>query len=90
MTDDKRFWYALMIGLLTIYIAAIALVMLGQPHNKVVTLAEIIFIAHALEIPLAFRVLKSLEPNPPRLVIATLLFGLVWWVPAKRGLFPVE
>ena len=51
-------------------------------------LAAVILAAHILEIPLAFRILKHLKPDPLRTAIGTFLFGFTYWLPVKRGIYP--
>ena len=63
---------------------------LGQSGHFVVLLAGVILVAHVLELPLAFRVLKPRNPAPLRVLLGTFLFGFTWWLPAKRGIYPVR
>ena len=89
MTQSKPFWLALMLGLLVFY--AYALVQ-GLNHGlmqRPVILALLFLAAHTFEIPVAFKALRDRKPNPARVVVATIGFGLAWWIPAKRGLFAV-
>jgi hypothetical protein len=52
-------------------------------------LAGALLAAHLLEIPLAFHMLRGRNAQAPRVIVGTLLFGLIWWVPARRGVFSV-
>ena len=80
-----------MVVLLALYCAAAVLALQGHGiEHVVVRIAVIVLAAHVLEVPLAFYRLKALNPQPLRVVVATLLFGLVWWFPAKRGLMAVR
>ncbi|MGH8529776.1 MAG: hypothetical protein ACRETN_08040 [Nevskiales bacterium] len=90
MLNNRSFWIAQLFGLSLLYIVALGLAWQGQTSHWIVLLAVIILIAHVLEIPLAFRVLKPRNPEPVRVLVLTLIFGLLWWVPAKRGLFTVR
>lgn len=90
MLNNRNFWIAQLLGLSLLYIVALVLAWQGQTSHWIVLLAVIILIAHVLEIPLAFRMLKPRNPEPLRVVVLTLIFGLLWWVPAKRGLFAVR
>jgi hypothetical protein len=89
MTHHKLFWQFFMATLLALYAAAVVRIALGDVDHRNVQLAAIILIAHVLEIPLAFRMLKDKKPQAARAILATLLFGLVWWIPARRGIFAV-
>ncbi|HUS23828.1 MAG TPA: hypothetical protein VM369_02690 [Candidatus Binatia bacterium] len=90
MTNNRGFWVVSMLALLALYAAALVLVAQGHYSHRLVLLAAIILAAHALEIPLAFHMLKARRPRALRVVFSTLLFGLVWWVPARRGIVPVS
>lgn len=89
MTHHRNFWLALMAGCIAVYVAAIVHVALGHPSHRSVWLAGLFLGAHLLEIPLAFRQLQGRNAQPARVVLATLLFGVAWWLPARRGLFAV-
>jgi hypothetical protein len=89
MSAKPEFWYALMGGLLALYALAIVVALQGQVTHVAVRLTLAILVAHVLELPLAFRMLKDRQPRAARVVVATLLFGLLWWLPARRGLLPV-
>lgn len=88
--NGKAFWLLQNLVLLALYAAASVLVGLGQTSHLVVLLAGAVLIAHLLEIPLAFRLLRERRPAPLRVVLATILFGFTWWLPAKRGIYPVR
>lgn len=87
MTNKPMFWIVMMAACGLVYLAALALAYQGQAHHPVVWLAAILLVAHVLEIPMAFKKLKGKNPQPLRLIVATTLFGLLWWVPASRGVF---
>ena len=89
MTHDKRFWQALMFGLLVFYAWALVQGLAHGLMQRPVLLALAFFAAHLIEMPIAFRVLKDRKPDRLRVIAATFVFGLVWWIPAKRGLFAV-
>jgi hypothetical protein len=90
MTNDKRFWQALMAVLLALYATALLLAAQGATGHVLVRLAAIVLIAHVLELPLAFYLLKGRNPQAARAIVATLLFGGIWWVPARKGVFAVS
>lgn len=87
MLDNRNFWIALGAVLVAIYLAALLFLLQGQTGHVLVRLSAIILVAHLLEIPLAFHRLREKKPDPLRLVALTFVFGLVWWVPARRGVF---
>lgn len=90
MTDLKEFWQVLNGFLLAWYLIAAALVIDGRLDHWAVLIAGIILVAHVLEIPLAMRQLADKKPSMWRLLLFTVLFGLTWWYPARKGLFSVQ
>lgn len=90
MRNTKGFWIVQMIGLLAFYGFAAWHVAQGQTDHRSVWVAAIILALHVLEIPLAFVMLKGRNAQPLRVIAMTQLFGLIWWVPAKRGIFAVN
>lgn len=90
MINSKGFWMANMAGVIAFYGWAAWHVAQGDTGHRSALLALIILGLHVLEIPLAFAQLKTLRPAPLRVVLGTFVFGLIWWVPAKRGLFAVR
>ncbi len=90
MTNSKAFWIASMVGLIAFYTWAALHVATGDSGHRSVLVATIILGLHVLEIPVAFLLLKGRGANPLRVILGTLLFGLIWWVPARRGIFAVR
>ena len=90
MTQKKPFWQVLMAGLLLFYAYAAFMGLTHGLMQRPVLLALAFFAAHVLEMPIAFRKLKALNPDPARVMVATFVFGLVWWIPASRGLIAVR
>lgn len=90
MNNKKGFWIAQMLGLLAVYAVAAVFVMQGHTERRLILVVEIILGLHLLEIPLAFYMLKGRNAQPLRVIVLTQIFGLLWWVPAKRGVFAVN
>ncbi len=90
MLDNRSFWIANILGLLAVYAGGLWCLAQGQTGHWLVLLSAVILVAHLLEIPLAFSRLRPLNPQPLRVMLMTLVFGLLWWVPARRGLFRVR
>jgi hypothetical protein len=88
--NNRSFWIANIAALLIVYAGGLWFVLQGQTGHWLVLLSIVILVAHLLEIPLAFRQLRALNPEPLRVAVMTLIFGLLWWVPARRGLFAVR
>ena len=90
MTSSKGFWIAQMVGLMAFYAWAAMHLMQGDSGHRSVLVAAIVLGLHVLEVPVAFLMLKGRNAQPLRVLAGTLLFGLLWWVPAKRGIFAVN
>lgn len=90
MLNKPVFWISQMVFLVAVYLLAAFKLAQGDSSSLIVTIAAVLLAAHALEIPLAYRVLKDKAPSTARLLPLTLLFGLIWWIPARRGLFKVN
>lgn len=91
MTQSKAFWLFLNIGLTVFYLAVLVFALgTGAPWtHPAVLLALIIVGFHVLEIPLAFKILAPQQPASLRVVLGTTLYGVTWWLPAKRGIYSV-
>ena len=83
----KGFWISQNAFLIGLYAVASYLCISGNSHHWLVWLATIILVAHVLEIPLAFKVLKEKNPAPLRTIVGTFLFGFTYWLPVKRGIY---
>ncbi|MGH8454013.1 MAG: hypothetical protein ACRES4_03030 [Nevskiales bacterium] len=88
--NNRNFWIANILGLLGVYAGGLFFALKGQTGHWLVLLSIVILVAHLLEIPLAFMQLKARNPQSLRVVVLTFIFGLLWWVPARRGIFPVR
>lgn len=90
MRQSKGFWLAQCLALLGFYGYAAWQFTQGHTDHRSVWVAAIIIGLHVLEIPVAFIMLKGRNAQPLRVIAATTLFGLLWWVPARRGIFAVK
>ena len=90
MTHKKSFWIANMAVLLAFYTYAAWHFEQGNTGHHSVLVAAIVLGLHLLEIPVAFLMLKGRNAQPLRVIALTQVFGLVWWVPARHGIFAVR
>jgi len=90
MFDKKSFWLAQNLAIAVFWLAALVLALSGPPMHRLVLVALVIFAAHVLELPLAFRMLRGRDASALRVCLMTLLFGFTWWVPARRGVYAVR
>ncbi|PTU29072.1 hypothetical protein [Stenotrophobium rhamnosiphilum] len=90
MQNKKSFWGVQMALISLVYIFAAFKALSGDFSHPTVLISALLLAAHALEIPVAFYALKGRSASVPRVLLLCLLFGLVWWVPARRGVFAVN
>ena len=90
MMNNKSFWGVQMAALSLLYVYALFVGLSGQHTHPTVLISALLLAAHALEIPLALYVLRGRSASLPRLLVLTLLFGLIWWIPARRGIFKLN
>jgi hypothetical protein len=87
MFDKTSFWATLIAGLSLLYVVAAVIALRGDTHHWTVTTSLVLLGLHVLEIPMAFLQLRAKKPAPLRFLLMTVLYGLLWWVPVKRGLY---
>lgn len=90
MLDKPMFWIPQMAGLSLLYVVAAVIAAGGDTHHWTVLLSVALLAIHVLEMPVAWLKLRALKPQPLRLLLLCLLYGLLWWVPAQRGAFKVR
>ncbi|MGH8461389.1 MAG: hypothetical protein ACRESS_07265 [Stenotrophobium sp.] len=90
MPTQRNVWLTLIAGLSLFYLYSAWLAYGGQTQHWAIRVSLVLLAAHFLELPLALRALKARHPAMPRLLVLTVLYGLLWWVPARRGLFQVR
>ncbi|MDE0853119.1 MAG: hypothetical protein OSA97_01680 [Nevskia sp.] len=90
MIDKPWFWYPAHVVQIAFWLLALWLLFSGHRGHWVVSLAATMMINHIIQVPVVFRLLRSREPSASRVVPMTLLFGLTWIVPARRGVFPAH
>ena len=86
MLNKSSFWATLIFGLSLLYVVAAVIALRGDMHHWSLRLSLILLGLHVLEMPVAWFKLRALNPAPLRLIVLTLLYGLLWWVPASRGI----
>lgn len=87
LADHKPFWLLCNAALALLHVAGIILCISNGLAHPIAILWAIILAVHALELPLAFVLLRKNTFSPAMTTIMTLLFGFTWWVPARRGIF---
>lgn len=90
MIDKPYFWYPAHCVQIAFWLVALWLLCSGHDKHWVVSLATTMLISHIVELPFVFRMLRSRNPSASRVIPLTILFGLTWFVPARRGVFPAN
>ena len=87
LADSRPFWLAC--NLVTLVLHGFGLyyyVTQGFAH-PVAEIWAVVVMLHMLEFPLAFIAVRDRRIGWGVTIIATLIFGFTWWVPARRGVF---
>lgn len=87
MLDSKPFWQSVNLGAVVFWVAVAALLYTGHREHPVVLVGAIFVIAHVLELPLAYRLLRGRGFPAAKVFVMTMIFGFTWWLPAQRGVY---
>ncbi|MDY6956819.1 MAG: hypothetical protein SVO96_08115 [Pseudomonadota bacterium] len=89
MLQSRTFWLIQGIGIVLFHLLALG-VMIGSGQgfdHPLGMLWGIILLIHAGEIALAFIALKGMGVPPLTVVVKTLIFGFIWWLPRRLGVY---
>ena len=91
MTQSKSFWYGNMavVGLVWLYILYGFIFPFDKGMmNTIWLITSLVIIGtHILELPVSIPVGNSAEYPLIKTIVLTLLFGFIWWLPVKKGIF---
>lgn len=87
LADNRRFWLACNALLIVLHVAGVGFYVSHGFDSGVARLWAILVMIHMLEFPLAFIAVRDRRIGWGVTIIATLIFGFTWWVPARRGVF---
>ena len=87
LADNRRFWLALNAVLLVLHGFGRYFYVTAGFADPVAKLWAIVVMIHMLEFPLAFIAVQGRRVGWGTTIIATLIFGFTWRVPARRGVF---
>lgn len=87
IADNRRFWLVCNALLLVLHAGGIALYVNHGFEHPVARLWAVVIMIHILEFPLAFIAVTDRRIGWGVTIIATLIFGFTWWVPARRGVY---
>lgn len=87
MLDSKPFWRVVDLAVLVFWLAVAALLYTGQREHPLVLIGAIFIVAHVLELPLAYRLLRGRGFPAAKVFVMTMVFGFTWWLPAQRGVY---
>ena len=88
MTDNKNFWYTLMLGSLIGWaiVGAGFLRPYGKGFRKIWLIMAAIWLSHPLEVPVAaLKIGRGKGLSLPEIILKTTAFGFTWWLPLKKG-----
>lgn len=91
MGDKKVFWYANMASIIVIWAfiiyGAFFSDLNGAPGIVWLVFTLMFCILHPLELLVSSPIARTSGVPAFKNVIMTLVFGIVWWLPLKRGIF---
>ena len=87
MIKNKAVWLGLNAFIVAFWLAAIVMLLSGHPTERLVLIAAVVLVAHVLEMPLAFLMLRGRNVAAGRIILMNLIFGFTWWLPVRRGIY---
>lgn len=87
LADNRAFWRLCQAILIVVHAAGLYAWLRYATDAPATVLWLIILAIHVLELPMAFIALRGRSAQALTVIVATLIFGFTWWVPARRGLY---
>jgi hypothetical protein len=86
---SRPFWLLSNIVLLAFHIVATYTLLINPDAFGLIWIKVwlIMFIAHFLELPIAFLATKERPASMVQTILMTMLFGFTWWLPVRLGVF---
>ena len=87
MLHSRSFWLAQGVAIVLFHLLALVLLLTGNAYHPVVMLWGIVLVIHAGELVAAFIALKGMNVPPLTVIAKTLIFGFIWWLPRRLGVY---
>ena len=90
MLQSRSFWLAQGAGIVLFHLVALFLLLTGMTTGlagTLVTIWAIVLVIHAGELIAAYIALKGMNVPPLTLIVKTLIFGFIWWLPRRLGVY---
>ena len=90
MLQARSFWLAQGVGIVLFHLVALFLLLTGMTTGlagALVTIWAIVLVIHAGELIAAYIALKGMNVPPLTLIGKTLVFGFIWWLPRRLGVY---
>ena len=90
MLQSRTFWLAQGAGIVLFHLVALFLLLTGKTTGlagTLVTIWAIVLVIHTGELIAAFVALKGMNVPPLTLIAKTLVFGFIWWLPRRLGVY---
>lgn len=87
MLHSRSFWLAQGVAIVLFHLLALVLLLTGNVDHPLVVLWGIVLVIHAGELVAAFIALKGLNVPPLTVIAKTLIFGFIWWLPRRLGVY---
>lgn len=90
MLQSRSFWLAQGAGIVLFHLLALILWLTGTTTGlagTLVTIWAIVLVIHVAELLPAFVALKGMGVAPATVIVKTLIFGFIWWLPRRLGVY---
>ena len=87
MLHSRSFWLAQGVAIVLFHLIALVLLLTGNADHPLVLIWGIVLIIHVTELVAAFIALKGLNVPPLTVIAKTLIFGFIWWLPRRLGVY---
>lgn len=90
MLYSRSFWLAQGLAIVLFHLLALVLLLTGNTSGfggTLVTIWAIVLILHIGELVVAFIALKGMNVSPLTIIGKTLVFGFIWWLPRRLGVY---
>ena len=87
MLHSRSFWLAQGVAIVLFHLLALVLLLTGKSDHPLVLIWGIVLVIHTGELIAAFIALKGLNVPPLTVIAKTLIFGFIWWLPRRLGVY---
>lgn len=87
MLKKKFVWICMMILVLMAYLGLVVSALAAERGSIFIAVLLVLLTIHLLEMKTALRIGRTAGCSDRRIIIMNLLFGFLWWLPVKWGVW---